>query len=68
MSSESFDRREFLRLGIASTAAAALGPPARPALVHAKGMLTSPPTLAGPGFGSTDLSASRFVQLPRGDE
>jgi hypothetical protein len=46
MSSENFDRRTFLKLGIASTAAAAISPPARPASVRAKGMLTCPPTLA----------------------
>jgi hypothetical protein len=45
MSSENFDRRTFLKLGIASTAAAAISPPAR-ASMRSKGMLTCPPTLA----------------------
>jgi len=46
MSSENLDRRTFLKLGVASTAAAAISAPARAASVRAKGMLTSPPTLA----------------------
>jgi len=53
MGSESFDRRTFLKLGIASSAAAALTPPARAASVHAKGRLMSPPTLA-------DLASDRL--------
>jgi hypothetical protein len=46
MSSENLDRRTFLKLGIASTAAAAINPPVPTASARAKGMLTSPPTLA----------------------
>jgi hypothetical protein len=46
MSSESLDRRTFLKLGIASTAAAAFSPPVPPASVRAKKMLTCPPSLA----------------------
>src|SRR5580692_1691701 len=46
MSSENFDRRTFLKLGIASTAAAAFSPPVPPASVRAKKMLTCPPSLA----------------------
>jgi hypothetical protein len=46
MSSENLDRRTFLKLGIASTAAAAISAPARPASARAKRMLTCPPALA----------------------
>jgi hypothetical protein len=46
MSSESLDRRTFLKLGVASTAAAAISSSAQPASVRTKQMLTCPPTLA----------------------
>ncbi|MGA7633689.1 MAG: hypothetical protein WCB11_23255, partial [Terriglobales bacterium] len=46
MSSESLDRRTFLKLGIASTAAAAFSPPVPPASARAKKMLACPPSLA----------------------
>jgi len=44
--SRDLDRRTFLKLGAAGTAAAAIHPPAHAASMLAKGTLTSPPSLA----------------------
>jgi hypothetical protein len=46
MTSENLDRRTFLKLGIASTAAAAISPPSLPAPARTKRTLTCPPALA----------------------
>ena len=46
MSSRDLDRRTFLKLGVAGTAAAAIIPSARAASMRAKRTLASPPTLA----------------------
>jgi len=54
MSFENVDRRTFLKLGIASAAAAAISPPARPGSIRAKGMLTCPPVL-------TDMASDRLT-------
>ena len=46
MTSENLDRRTFLKLGIASTAAAAISPPSLPAPARTKRTLACPPALA----------------------